>query len=191
MRTFIRGIPLPAASGETKCTKAALVPPSTTTKSKNIVQCTSSNSWRTTSKPKTALLIPYAKNAAVVPKIAVVLRKAYGGAQAAMGVWPGMRTDLIFAWPLAEIATVGAEQSVDPFYAEELKNAPDPGQFRADKIREYREKYANPLVLASKSPFIHDVIEPRETRYHLIRSLELLRGKKVTRQSKNHGNIPL
>ncbi len=108
-----------------------------------------------------------------------------------MGVWPGMKTDFVFAWPLAEIATVGAEQSVELFYRKELENAPNPIEFKKRKIEEYRDVYANPLMLASRSPFLHDVIEPKDTRLILIRSLELLRRKSVNRPSKKHGNMPL
>ena len=133
----------------------------------------------------------YAHSEAVVPKISVVLRKAYGGGQAAMGVWPGMQTDFVFAWPLAEIATVGAEQSVELFYRRELAQSPDPSEFRRKKIKEYRDIYGNPLMLASRSPFLHDVIDAADTRRLLIRSLELLRGKYVARRTKKHGNIPL
>lgn len=133
----------------------------------------------------------YAHSEAIVPKISVVLRKAYGGGQAAMGVWPGMKTDFVFAWPLAEIATVGAEQSVELFFKDELKNALDPIEFRKRKIKEYRDVYSNPLMLASRSPFLHDVIEAKDTRWMLIKSLELLRRKPLIRRSKKHGNIPL
>jgi len=108
-----------------------------------------------------------------------------------MGVWPGMKTDFVFAWPLAEIATVGAEQSVELFFKDELKNALDPIEFRKRKIKEYRDVYSNPLMLASRSPFLHDVIEAKDTRRLLIKSLELLRRKPLIRRSKKHGNIPL
>lgn len=133
----------------------------------------------------------YAHSEATVPKISVVLRKAYGGGQAAMGVWPGMQTDFVFAWPLAEIATVGAEQSVELFFGNELKTVSDPVEFRRKKIEEYRNIYANPLMLASRSPFLHDVIEAKKTRWILIKSLELLRRKITIRKTKKHGNIPL
>ena len=133
----------------------------------------------------------YAHSEAIVPKISVVLRKAYGGGQAAMGVWPGMQSDLVFAWPLAEIATVGAEQAIELFFRKELETAEDPEEFRSKKIKEYRDVYANPMMLASRSPFLHDVIEAKDTRRTLIKSLELMRQKPVARQNKKHGNIPL
>jgi acetyl-CoA carboxylase carboxyltransferase component len=133
----------------------------------------------------------YAHSEAIVPKISVVLRKAYGGGQAAMGVWPGMQSDFVFAWPLAEIATVGAEQAIELYFKNELETAADPMEFRAKKIKEYRDIYANPLMLASRSPFLNDVIEAKDTRRTLIKSLELLRHKPLTQQNKKHGNIPL
>lgn len=133
----------------------------------------------------------YAHSEATVPKISVVLRKAYGGGQAAMGVWPGMRSDLVYAWPLAEIATVGAEQSVDLFYGKQLKTVDNPEEFKRKKIQEYREVYSNPMMLASRSPFLHDVIEAKSTRRILIKSLELLRRKQTVQKTKKHGNMPL
>ena len=133
----------------------------------------------------------YAHSEATVPKISVVLRKAYGGGQAAMGVWPGMRSDLVLAWRLAEIATVGAEQSVELFFGKEMKNVENPDEFRRKKIEEYRNIYANPMMLASRSPFLHDVIEARSTRRILIDALALLRRKHTARKTKKHGNIPL
>jgi acetyl-CoA carboxylase carboxyltransferase component len=133
----------------------------------------------------------YAHSEAIVPKISVVLRKAYGGGQAAMGVWPGMQSDLVYAWPLAEIATVGAEQAVELFFRKELETVTDPLEFRAQKIKEYRDVYANPMMLASRSPFLHDVIEAKHTRATLIKALELMRHKPTARRSKKHGNIPL
>jgi len=133
----------------------------------------------------------YALCEAMVPRIAVVIRKAYGGGNLGMGVLPGLGTDFVFAWPIAEIGTLGAEQAVDLFHAEDIKRAPEPEQFRAQKIREYRERYANPLAVASKSTHIDDVIEPGDTRWQLIKTLELLRNKKVARYPKRHGNIPV
>ncbi len=133
----------------------------------------------------------YAHSEAVVPKISIVLRKAYGGGQAAMGVWPGMQTDIVLAWPTAEIATVGAEQAVELYYTDAINSSKDPEKIKAAKIQEYREIYGNPLMLASRSPFVHDVIEPQDTRWCLIRLLELYRKKDVACKSKKHGNIPL
>lgn len=128
---------------------------------------------------------------ATVPRIDVVLRKAYGGGNLGMGVVPGMGTDFVFAWPIAEIGVLGAEQSVDLFYADDIKKAENPEEFRAQRVKEYREQYANPLSVASESTHIEDIIEPRDTRWRIIKALELLRNKKLWRQPKKHANIPL
>ncbi|HEX77728.1 MAG TPA: acyl-CoA carboxylase subunit beta [Dehalococcoidia bacterium] len=128
---------------------------------------------------------------AVVPRIAVLLRKGYGGGMIGMGVMAGMGTDLVFAWPSAEIGVLGPEQSVDLFYAEEISKAEDPEAYRAQKVKEYRDFYANPISVASQATYIHDIIEPRETRRRLISALRLLRNKQVSKYPKRHGNIPL
>ena len=88
----------------------------------------------------------YALSEATVPKVAILLRKVYGGAALGMGILPGFGTDLIFAWPITEVGAMGAEQAVALFYADEIKNAPDPGAFRAQKIQEYRTHYADPMA---------------------------------------------
>lgn len=134
----------------------------------------------------------YALCEATVPRIAVVLRKCYGGGNLGMGVTPGLATDVVFAYPIAEIGTLGAEQTVELFFSDEIKQAEDPEQFRQQKIAEYREEYANPFSLASEVAYIEDIIEPRETRQTLIRTFELLESKKkLPRYEKKHGNIPL
>ena len=133
----------------------------------------------------------YALCEAVVPRIAVVLRKAYGGGNLGMGVLPGFGTDFIFYWPIVEAGVLGPEQSVDLFYSKEIMEAEDPVKYREKKVKEYREKYANPLFEASINPYLDDVIEPKDTRRVLIRTLQLLRNKKVSRCPKRHGNIPL
>lgn len=135
----------------------------------------------------------YALCEAVVPRIVVVLRKAYGGGNLGMGVCAGLGTDVVYAWPIAEIGVMGAEQSVELFYTDDMKKASSPEEFRKNKIKEYRETYANPLAVASKTTHIDDVIEPPATRMVLIRTLQLLRGKKIFSYSnrKKHGNIPL
>lgn len=133
----------------------------------------------------------YALSEAVVPRVTVVIRKAYGGGSLGMGVVPGMGTDFVFAWPTAETGVMGAEQTVDLFYADEIAKSEEPEQLRERLIKEYIDRYANPFYEASLRPYIKDVLEPRETRRRVIKSLELLRGKKVSRQPKRHGNIPL
>ena len=126
-----------------------------------------------------------------VPKVAILLRKVYGGAALGMGILPGFGTDLVFAWPTAEVGAMGAEQAVELFYAEDIKNAANPEEFRTRKIKEYNELYADTLALASQATYVQDIIEPRETRRCLIRSLRLIQSKKVELTPKRHGNIPL
>jgi acetyl-CoA carboxylase carboxyltransferase component len=133
----------------------------------------------------------YALSESVVPKIAVLLRKVYGGAALGMGILPGFGTDLIFAWPTAEVGAMGAEQAVELFYAEDIRAADNAGEYRAQKIREYRELYADSLALASQVTYIQDIIEPEETRRCLTRSLRLIRSKKKEPYPKRHGNMPL
>ncbi|MBW1645679.1 MAG: acyl-CoA carboxylase subunit beta [Deltaproteobacteria bacterium] len=133
----------------------------------------------------------YALSEATVPRVAILLRKVYGGAALGMGILPGFGTDLIFAWPTAEIGAMGAEQAVDLFYGRELAAAADPEASRREKIRRYRELYADSLALASQVTYVQDIIEPRETRRCLVRSLRLLRGKERRRRQRHHGNIPL
>lgn len=133
----------------------------------------------------------YALSEAVVPRVAILVRKAYGGAILGMGILPGFGTDLVFAWPTTEVGAMGAEQAVELFYVDDIKAAPNPEEFRAKKIKEYREFYADAIALASQTTYVQDIIEPRETRRCLIRSLQLLRGKKIGRSPKWHGNIPL
>ncbi len=134
----------------------------------------------------------YALCEATVPRIAIILRKAYGGGNLGMGTNPGFGTDFVFYWPTAEVGVLGAEQSVDLFYVEEIKKAKDPALFRTQLINEYREKYANPFYEASVNPFMEDIIEPRETRSRLIKALQFLQTKRPKpRYPKKHGNIPL
>jgi acetyl-CoA carboxylase carboxyltransferase component len=129
----------------------------------------------------------YAYAAATVPKISVVLRKAYGGGYIAMAS-KSMAYDLVFAWPTAELAVMGAENAVDVIYAKQIKTEGE--SLRADKIAAYREKFLNPYQAAEQGQ-VDQVILPEETRDVLIRHLALLRGKRVAVQPKKHGNIPL
>lgn len=133
----------------------------------------------------------YALSEATVPKVAILIRKVYGGAALGMGILPGFGTDLVFAWPTAEVGAMGAEQAVELFYAEDIKNANNPEGFRAEKIKEYRELYTDTLALASQVTYVQDIIEPRETRRCIIRSLRLIKNKRIQVQPKRHGNIPL
>jgi propionyl-CoA carboxylase beta chain len=131
----------------------------------------------------------YAFAEATVPKVTVVTRKAYGGAYCVMSS-KHLRTDFNYAWPTAELAVMGPEAAVNVLYKRELDAAADPGAVRAEKVAEFREKFANPFVAASHG-FIDEVIQPRETRRKLIAALRNLEGKRDKNPPKKHGNIPL
>jgi propionyl-CoA carboxylase beta chain len=131
----------------------------------------------------------YAFAEATVPKITVVTRKAYGGAYCVMGS-KHIRTDINFAYPTAEIAVMGAEGAVEILYRREIAAAEDAGAARAQRIEEYRDKFASPYVAAERG-FIDEVIEPRFTRRKLIRALKLLENKRDANPPRKHGNIPL
>ncbi|MEK5441931.1 acyl-CoA carboxylase subunit beta [Fredinandcohnia sp. FSL W7-1320] len=133
--------------------------------------------------------ILYAYSEATVPKLTVILRKAYGGAYVALNS-KSIGADLVFAWPNAEIAVMGPQGAANIIFAREINDSDNPEQTRAQKIEEYREKFANPYVAASQG-MVDDVIDPRETRIKIIQALEMLRNKKETRPNKKHGNIPL
>ncbi len=133
--------------------------------------------------------IVYAYAEATVPKLTVVTRKAYGGAYIVMGS-KYIRTDLVYAWPSAEIAVMGAEGAINILYRKELKAAADPDAERARLEAEFREKFSKPYHAAA-SGHVDDVIVPAETRPRLIAALELLRDKQVTLPPKKHGNMPM
>ncbi len=133
--------------------------------------------------------ILYAYSEATVPKLTVILRKAYGGAYVALNS-KSIGADLVYAWPNAEIAVMGPQGAANIIFAREIKNSPDPEKVRQQKIEEYREKFANPYVAASQG-MVDDVIDPRETRLKIAQALEILRTKKEVRPAKKHGNIPL
>ncbi len=131
----------------------------------------------------------YAYCEATVPKITVVTRKAYGGAYCVMNS-KHIRADLNLAWPTAEFAVMGPEGAVNIIFRRELAEAEDPEQLRAQLVADYRERFANPYVAASRG-YIDDIIEPRDTRPRLINALEMLRNKRDSNPPKKHGNIPL
>jgi len=131
----------------------------------------------------------YAFAEATVPKITVITRKSYGGAYCVMAS-KQIRTDLNFAYPTAEIAVMGPEGAINIIYRRELEAAKDPEKFRAERVAEFREKFANPYVAAERG-FVDEVIPPRLTRRKLIRALELLATKRDQNPPKKHGNIPL
>ena len=131
----------------------------------------------------------YAYGEATVPKVTVTLRKSYGGAHIVMSC-KQLRGDINYAWPTSEIAVMGAEGAVGVLYAKDMKEAEDPAKLRAEKEDEYRKLFANPYQ-AAKYGYIDDVIEPRNTRFRIIRALQMLATKKLSNPPKKHGNIPL
>ncbi len=131
----------------------------------------------------------YAYCEATVPKLTVILRKAYGGAYDVMSS-KHIRGDLNLAWPTAEIAVMGPKGAVEIVFRREIAAAADPAAEEARLIEEYGEKFANPFVAAGEG-YIDDVILPRETRRRLCDALEMLRTKRDTNPPKKHGNLPL
>ncbi len=131
----------------------------------------------------------YAYGEATVPKVTVTLRKSYGGSHIVMSC-KQLRGDVNYAWPTSEIAVMGAEGAVGVLYAKEAKTAENPAEFIKEKEEEYRKLFGNPYQ-AAKFGYIDDVIEPRNTRFRIIRALQMLATKKLTNPAKKHGNIPL
>ena len=133
------------------------------------------------------LLYAYAE--ATVPRLTVITRKAYGGAYVVMNS-RALKADVVFAWPTAEIAVMGAAGAVNVIQRREINEAADPDARRSELIADYEDRFANPYLAAERG-LVDDVIEPRETRPRLIRALEMLRTKRDTLPPKKHGNIPL
>jgi acetyl-CoA carboxylase carboxyltransferase component len=133
------------------------------------------------------LLYAYAE--ATVPKVTVITRKAYGGAYVVMNS-RAVRADVVYAWPTAEIAVMGAQGAVNVIHRREIAASEDPEMRRSELIAEYEERFNTPY-LAAEQGLVDDVIEPRETRPRLIRSLDMLRNKREAMPPKKHGNIPL
>jgi len=131
----------------------------------------------------------YAYCEATVPKLAVITRRAYGGAYDVMSS-KHVRGDLNLAWPTAEIAVMGPEGAIEVAFRKELAAAPDPDALRAQLVRDYRAQFANPYVAASRG-YVDDVIEPRHTRPRLIAALTAFSTKRDHNPPKKHGNIPL
>jgi propionyl-CoA carboxylase beta subunit len=131
----------------------------------------------------------YAFAEATVPKLTVITRKAYGGAYCVMSS-KHIRTDVNFAWPSAEIAVMGPEGAVNVLYRRELEAAADPDALRAERVAEFRDKFASPYVATSRG-FVDEVIRPRQTRPRLIAALATLETKRDRNPPKKHGNIPL
>jgi acetyl-CoA carboxylase carboxyltransferase component len=133
------------------------------------------------------LLFAYCE--ATVPKLTVTTRKSYGGAYCVMSS-KHIRGDLNVAWPTAEIAVMGPEGAVEIIYRRELKAAADPVAKKKELADDYREKFANPYIAASRG-YLDDVIEPRDTRPRLINALQVFQNKRDHNPPKKHGNIPL
>lgn len=131
----------------------------------------------------------YAYCEATVPKVTVITRKAYGGAYCVMGS-KHVGTDINFAYPTAEIAVMGPEGAVNILYRRELAASDDPDRFRAERVEEFRTRFANPYRAAERG-WIDEVIEPRQTRSKLISALEMLDTKSESTPRRKHGNIPL
>ena len=131
----------------------------------------------------------YAYSEATVPKITMVLRKAYGGAQNAM-CSKELRADVLFLWPTAEIAVMGAEAAVRIIFRKDIAKAEDPEQLRAEKIAEYNEKFSTPLAAARRG-YADRIIKPQDSRIELIKALDALKNKSQKLPWKKHDNIPL
>jgi acetyl-CoA carboxylase carboxyltransferase component len=131
----------------------------------------------------------YAYAEATVPKVTIILRKAYGGAYIVMSS-KHLGGDLNLAWPNAEIAVMGPDGAVSIVFRREIEAAEDPAAMRAEKTRQYREELANPFIAASRG-YLDDVVQPAESRRRLIAALDSLREKRQPTPPRKHGNIPL
>ena len=133
------------------------------------------------------LIFAYAE--ATVPKVAVITRKAYGGAYIVMSS-KHLRSDVNLVWPSAEIAVMGAEGAINIIYREQLSKSKNPAKTRQKLVAEYQDKFTNPFVAASYG-FVDDVIDPADTRSRVIKALDMLQNKRDSLPAKKHGNIPL
>jgi propionyl-CoA carboxylase beta chain len=131
----------------------------------------------------------YAYCEATVPRVQIITRKAYGGAYVVMNS-KSIGADLAFAWPSAEVAVMGAPGAVNLIFRKDLETADDQEAKRAQLIEEYTDLFANPYIAAERG-YVDDVIDPRETRRVLARSLAMLRTKREQLPSRKHGNVPL
>jgi len=130
----------------------------------------------------------YAYSEATVPKITVILRKAYGGGYIAMNS-RHLNADFVFAWPGAEIAVMGPEGAANIIFRKEIMSAKDPEKMRKQKVKEYKQKFANPYVAAAKG-YVDSVIEPKETRKLLLHAIEVSKNKVDRKPIKKHGIPP-
>jgi propionyl-CoA carboxylase beta chain len=133
------------------------------------------------------LVFAYAE--ATVPKVTCILRKAYGGAYDAMGS-KHLRADINFSWPQGEIAVVGPEPAVNILYRQRLQQSPDATEERAKLVAEYSARFSNPYIAAARG-YVDEVIDPRDTRWKVIRAFEMLRSKSDSVPPKKHSNLPL
>jgi len=131
----------------------------------------------------------YAYSEATVPKITVIVRKAYGGAYLAM-CSKHLGADSVFAWPSAEIAVMGPDGAANIIFRREIESASDPQATRAQKIKDYTEQFATPYQAAARG-YVDDVIEPADTRRLIANALNMLATKRVTNPAKKHGNFPV
>ena len=131
----------------------------------------------------------YAYSEATVPKINVILRKAYGGAYIAMSS-KHVGADIVMAWPTAEIAVMGPDGAANIIFKKDIADSADPITTRAEKIQEYRNKFASPYIAAARG-YVDDVIEPDSTRPRIIAALEMLMSKRDSLPAKKHGNLPV
>ncbi|MCL1837825.1 MAG: hypothetical protein FWG47_00700 [Propionibacteriaceae bacterium] len=131
----------------------------------------------------------YAYSEATVPKITLVVRKAYGGSYLAM-CSKELGADIVLAWPMAEIAVMGSDGAANIIFRKDIESADDPVETRKQKIAEYQEKFSNPYQAAARG-FVDDVIYPSQTRQRIASALNMLESKSETRPAKKHGNFPV
>ena len=131
----------------------------------------------------------YAFSEATVPKVCLIMRKAFGGAYIAMNS-KNMGADLVFAWPIAQLAVMGAEGAIEILYKRELRESNDPESLKKKLIEEYEDHFMNPF-LAAESGYIDEVILPETTRMRLAQGFTMLKHKKKIEPWRKHGNIPL
>ena len=131
----------------------------------------------------------YAYSEATVPKVTLILRKAYGGSYIAM-CNQALGADTVFAWPSAQIAVMGAAGAANIVFRHDIQEAEDPAAKRAEKIAEYEEKFNNPYRAAERG-YVDDIIEPSESRKYIIGAFDMLSSKRESLPAKKHGNIPL
>jgi acetyl-CoA carboxylase carboxyltransferase component len=131
----------------------------------------------------------YVYSEATVPKVTLILRKAYGGAYLGM-CSKYLGADMVLAYPSAEIAVMGASGAAEIIFAREIKNAANPQEMRAQRIKEYEDQFSNPYRAAERGS-VDDIIDPKDTRRKLAQAFDALETKRETSPDKRHGNIPL